>query len=154
MELDDFGECETFILIAVHSTLEDYRLAYILNKKFNLKLKRITEDLDVAEANYSCFEWNDFNLMNTWTLFSNICKIEKKTNKITESLFSNKEHIVRIYNLIPEHKTTNYFLKISNQEGSIDEQEIIDQLGSVPNIILAYKVETENLKSKSNLIIN
>ncbi len=34
------------------------------------------------------------------------------------------------------------------------EQEIIDKLLSIPQIVTAYAVETETLKSKTNLIFN
>ncbi len=152
--MEDFGECDSFILIAIHCTLEDYRLAYILNNLLNLKLKRIDNDLDIAEAKYSFFEWEDSNQLITWTLLSNICRIEQRTNEDKESLFTSRENIVRTYNLVPEHKTSNYFLKISQQTEFFNELEVIDKLLSTLQIILAYEVETENLKSKTNLIIN
>ena len=152
--MEDFGECDSFVLIAIHCTLEDYRLAYILNNLLNLKLKRVDNDLDIAEAKYSFFEWEDSNQLITWTLLSNICRIEKRTNEDEESLFTNRENIVRMYNLVPEHKTSNYFFKISQQAEFFNEQDVIDKLLSTPQIILAYEVETENLKSKTNLIIN
>ncbi len=154
MVMDDFGECDSFILIAIHCTLEDYRLAYILNSLLKLKLKRIECDLDVGEAKYSFFEWEDSNQLITWTLLSNICRIEQRTNENKGSLFTNRENIVRTYNLVPEHKTSNYFLKISQQTEFFNELEVIDKLLSTLQIILAYEVETENLKSKTNLIIN
>ena len=154
MVIDDFVECDSFFLIAIHCTLEDYRLAYILNSLLNLKLKRTDSDLDVAEARYSFFEWEDSKHLVTWTLLSNICKVEQKTYDDKESLFNNRENIIRTYNLVPEHKESNYFLKISQQTECFNEQEVIDKLLSIPQIILAYEVENKNLKSKTNLIIN
>lgn len=154
MVMEDFVECDSFILIAIHCTIEDYRLAYILNSLLNLKLKRTENDLDVAEAKYSFFEWEDSNQHITWSLLSNICRIEQRTDENKDSLFTHRENIVRTYNLVPEHNTSNYFLKISQQTVFFNEQEVIDKLLSAPQIVLAYEVETENLKSKTNLIIN
>ena len=154
MVMEDFGEYDSFNLIAIHCSLEDYRLAYILNNLLNLKLNRNDNDLDVAEAKFPFFEWEDSNQLITWTLISNICRIEQRTNENKGSLFTTRENIVRTHNLIPEHKTSNYLLKISHQTEFFSEQEVIDTLLSIPQIILAYEVETENLKSKTNLIIN
>lgn len=154
MVLEDFVECDSFKLIAVHCTIEDYRLAYILNSLLNLQLKRIDCDLDVGKAKYSFFEWEDSSQLITWTLLSNICRIEQRTKEEGKSLFNNRENIVRTYNLVPEHKTSNYFLKISQHTECFNEQEVIDKLLSMPQIILAYEVETKDLKSKPNLIIN
>ena len=154
MVMDDFVERDSFILMAIHCTLEDYRLAYILNSLLNLKLKRKDCDLDVGEAKYSFFEWEDSSQLITWTLLSNICRIEERTKEGDKSLFNNRQNIVKTYNLVPEHKTSNYFLKISQQTECFNEQEVIDKLLSMPQLILAYEVETENLKSKPNLIIN
>jgi hypothetical protein len=154
MVMEDFVECDSFILIAIHCTIEDYRLAYILNNLLNIKLKRTDNDLDVVEAKYSFFEWEDPNQHITWALLSNICRIEQRISENKDSLFTNRENIVRTYNLVPEHRTSNYFLKISQQTVFFNEQEVIDKLLSTPQIVLAYEVETENLKSKTNLIIN
>ena len=45
LQVDDFYD-ESFKLLAIHCRLEDYRLAYLLNKNLNLNLKRKDEDLD------------------------------------------------------------------------------------------------------------
>lgn len=152
--IDDFDECDPFVLIAIHSALEDYRLAFMLNYNLNLKLKRNKEDLDYGKAKYSMFEWEDTSQLITWTLLSNICKIEEGIENNTSSLFSNEGSILKTYNLIPEHKSSNYILKIMHQTDFLREKEIIDKLLSIQQIVTAYSVHTESLKSKTNLIFN
>jgi hypothetical protein len=152
--IDDFEECDSFVLIAIHSALEDYRIAFLLNQNLNLKLKRSKEDLDLGKAKYSMFEWEDTSQLITWTLVSNICKIEEGIENNPSSLFSNEESMIKKYNLIPEHNSTNYILKIMHQTDFFREQEIIDKLLSIQQIVTAYAVETETLKSKTNLIFN
>lgn len=154
ISIDDFDECDPFVLIAIHSALEDYRLAFMLNYNLNLKLKRNKEDLDYGRAKYSMFEWEDTSQLITWTLVSNICKIEEGIKNNTSSLFSNESSILKTYNLIPEHKSSNYILKIMHQTDFFREQEIIDKLLSIQQIVTAYSVQTESLKSKTNLIFN
>ena len=45
LELDDFSE-EKYSLIGIHSTLEDYKLAYLLNKNLNTRFYKAKEDLE------------------------------------------------------------------------------------------------------------
>lgn len=152
--IDDFEDCDAFILIAIHSALEDYRMAFLLNQNLNLKLKRSKEDLDLGEARYPMFEWEETSQLITWTLVTNICKIEEEIGNNPTSLFSNEESMIKKYNLIPEQSSTNYILKITYQTDFFREQEIIGKLLSISQIVTAYTVETENLKSKTNLIFN
>ena len=44
--LDDFLEEASYTLIAIHCTIEDFRLAYLLNKHLGINLTRKTSDLD------------------------------------------------------------------------------------------------------------
>jgi len=75
--VDDFYDT-SFALLAIHCRLEDYRLAYLLNKQLGLNLKRKPQDLDYKyfAASYSIYEWDDITLDTTWNLVSNICKVE------------------------------------------------------------------------------
>ncbi len=152
--IDDFEEFDSFVLIAIHCNLEDYRLVYLLNKKLNLKLRRKEKDLDYSEAKYSIFEWEDSKELITWNVVSNYCRVEKGFENYESSLFSNQSSITKTVHLVPEYKTANYLLKVMNQTVFFNEQEIIDDLLSIPQIVLAYEIETESLKSKTNLIFN
>ncbi len=152
--LDEFGGCDSFVLIAIHSILEDYRLVYLLNQKLNLKLRRKEKDLDYSEAKYSIFEWNDPKELITWNIISNYYSMEQGIENNEGSLFSDQANIVKTFHLIPEHKTANYLLKITNQTVFFKKNEIIDELLDIPQIVLAYEIETERLNSKTNLIFN
>jgi hypothetical protein len=126
----------------------------LLNKKLNLKLRRKEKDLDYSEAKYSIFEWEDSKELITWNVVSNYCRVEKGFENYESSLFSNQSSITKTVHLVPEYKTANYLLKVMNQTVFFNEQEIIDDLLSIPQIVLAYEIETESLKSKTNLIFN
>jgi len=152
--LDDFGEFDSFTLIAIHCTLEDYRLVYMLNQKLNLKLRRKKKDLNYSEAKYSIFEWEDSKRGITWDLVSNFCRVEQQINKNESLLFGNQTNITQTVHLVPEFSSANYLLKIMNQTILYEPKEIIDLLVSIPQIVLAYEVDTEKLKSKTNLIFN
>ena len=55
-------------LLAIHSVLIDYRLAFFLNKHLNIELKRAFNDLDISGQNgfYSFFQYeNEDNLLKS-----------------------------------------------------------------------------------------
>ena len=45
--LDDIEDV-SYSLLAIHCTMEDFRVAYLLNKHLKISLKRREEDLDFA----------------------------------------------------------------------------------------------------------
>lgn len=47
LHLDEFDEID-YDLIAIHSVLEDYRLAYFLNQKLPIILSKSNEDIGVT----------------------------------------------------------------------------------------------------------
>ena len=152
--IDDFEEDDSFVLIAIHCSMEDYRLAYILNKNLNLKLQRKPMDIDFPKATYSLFEWEDINQLETWNLVSNSCKVEEVISNNSTSLFNNQNQVITIYNLIPEYKGANYFLKINYQTNFLKEKTIVNTILSIPQIVTAYSIQPETLKTTTNLIFN
>ena len=65
----------------------------------------------------------------------------------------NQEKITRTYHLIPEYKKVNYFLKIDN-ETVYNEKLILNKIQEIPQVITAYSIDADQLKSKDNLIFN
>lgn len=154
--LDDVFDEVLYTLIAVHCSLEDYRLAYLLNKYLGINLTRKSSDLDYNndKSMYSIFEWKDGKQLTTWSLVSNISKTESYQEVNYESLFNNQEKITKTTNLIPEHKRVNFFLKIDNQLNFSREKYILNSILKIPQIATAYSIDTNQLKSKDNLIFS
>lgn len=154
--LDDVFEEALYPLIAIHCTIEDYRLAYLLNKHLGINLTRERLDLEYnkGKSTYSIFEWEDNKQLTTWSLVANICKTEEIQQVNQESLFTNEERITKTYNLIPEYKQVNYFLKINNQYNFNKEAYILNSILSIPQIATAYSIDVNQLKSKDNLIFS
>jgi hypothetical protein len=145
---------DEFILIAIHGNIEDYKLAFLINKHLNFSLKRKENDLDFfkkeGHITFSVFEHQNNERDDFFYLINNICK--SVTEKITSagSLFetSNEE---KTHYLIPELKTAEFFLKIVSDEPEFYEQKLVSQLNKIPSIITTYQVDLNNLKSKNNL---
>ncbi len=150
--VDDFYD-DTYKLIAIHCGLEDYRLAYLLNQSLGLNLKRKSDDLDFEylKSSYSIFEWNNASQYVTWNLVSNVCKKEEDSLYST-GLFQSEEKILKTFNLVPEYKNVDYFIKISNEIQNINEKLILNKLQNIPQIITSYTVNPSQVKSKDHLI--
>ncbi|MCO4823125.1 MAG: IPExxxVDY family protein [Flavobacteriaceae bacterium] len=153
--VDDFEE-NSYLLLAIHCTIEDYRLAYLLNKHLKINLKRNSKDLDFEYivSSYSIFEWDDINQDITWSLVSNICKKEEESLTSSGSLFNASQKITRTHNLIPELKKVNYLLKIDTDGRFINGKLILNKIQEIPQVVAAYTVDVFELKSKDNLIFN
>jgi len=153
--VDQFYD-ETYSLLALHCTIEDYRVAYLLNQYLNINLKRHPKDLDFEyiKASYALYEWEDSQRQMTWNLVSNICRREEESLVSSGSLFNSKEKITRTFSLIPEFKNVSFFLKIDNDGNHINEKVIINKIHKIPQIATAYSIDLFDVKSKDNLIFN
>ncbi len=146
--IDDFYE-DSFTLLAVHSSMEDYALVYALNLCLKTKFKRVAKDLDISDSiSFPIFEWKDDITDSYWTLIVNKCYQEDDSLK--NGLFENVPSIIE-HHLVPEYKEADYFLKIEHDNSNL-EKDILNLLLTIPKIITAYILDVDQLKSKSNLI--
>jgi hypothetical protein len=150
LEIDDFCE-EEYSLIGIHSTLEDYKLAYLLNKNLSTKFYKDKEDLEFVrektKVSFSIYNYenneNDFD----WFLITNSYRRENKS--ISKDLLLTSE--TKTY-LIPEKKKVDFFLKIS---GIVEYEFVlktINKIKNIENVITAFSIDKNTLKSKDFLI--
>jgi hypothetical protein len=153
LQVDDFYD-DSYKLIAIHCRVEDYRLAYLLNKHLELKLERKDADIDFKylESSYSIFEWDNETEYVMWNLISNVCKKEEDSLHSTGTLFSDTEKVLKTFYLIPEFKKVDYFIKISDEIQNVDENLILNKLKAIPQIITSYTVDPLKIRSKDHLI--
>ena len=52
--LDEIFE-QPYKLLAIHSSVEDYKLAYLLNKHLKLKLARMPKNIDLQKGSENAF---------------------------------------------------------------------------------------------------
>ncbi len=150
LEVDDFCE-EEYSLVGIHSALEDYKLAYLLNKNLSTKFYKAKEDLEFVrektKVSFSIYNYenseNDFD----WFLIANSCRREKIS--ISKDLLLSSE--TKTY-LIPEKKKVDFFLKIS---GIVEYEFVlrtINKIKNIENVITAFSIDKNTLKSKDFLI--
>ncbi|WP_053970871.1 IPExxxVDY family protein [Mangrovimonas sp. ST2L15] len=157
LNLDDFFDEIEYTLIGIHTSIEDYRLVYLLNKALNLRLVRKREDVDFKNnARFSLFEWENPSQMTIWNVVSNICKVELSDTKNDGStLFGDDKKITKTFYLMPEFKNVNYFLKICDDFHQFQvDKRIVNRIQEISQISTAYKIEPNLIKSKDNLIFN
>jgi len=156
LDFDDFEEID-YHLIAIHTSLEDYRLAYFINQKLAINLginkDQIQINIKEGETKFSRFYYYDVKKVISWNLIQNKNEVIQQKNEIRQNLFSNinLEVSTKVY-LLPEFKKVDYFLKIENVDEEINGAKIQLLLNTIENISTAYTVETNKIKSKNNLI--
>lgn len=151
LQIDDFISTD-YELIAIHCSVEDYRLAYFLNRTLALQLYKNRISIELRNKNgKSCFEhfmYDDEKNDVCWHLVSNKSVIDATANNAV-GLF---ENITSTSYLVPEFKTADYILKIENVDTIFNLKKTITQIKKIPFIPLVYKIEQDKLKSKNNLI--
>ncbi len=154
--LDAFAE-DDYELIAIHSSLASYRLAFFLNKNLHLRLARKKEDIRFEYndliADFPLYQYDDHFQYNTYNLLGNKfhTEIASKTPE-SQGLFSSVESTFTTKYLIPELKNVDYFLKIESESTNFSSKDLVNHILSISQIITAYPVEHTKLKSKNNLI--
>jgi hypothetical protein len=156
LDLDEFDEIDYF-LIAIHTSLEDYRLAYLINQKLSINLGKSKNEVQInikeGETNFSRFYYYDKEKTISWNLIQNKNEVIQQRKDNSQNLFSNTvlEISTKVY-LLPEFKKVNYFLKIENVPETMNITEIQSLLNTIDYLSTAYTVDTNQIKSKNNLI--
>jgi hypothetical protein len=125
-----------FILIALTSSLKDYRICYLINKCLNFNFTRIEDlKLDInAVASPALFSMFMYSWESTETDFYFI------GNKGSEGY------------LVPEMREADYFILIKNYIDDNDLEELISGLNKINEIVAAVKIDPKKIKSRENLL--
>jgi hypothetical protein len=156
LDLGEFDEID-YYLIAIHTSLEDYRLAYFINQKLPINLSKSKNEIQInikeGETNFSRFYYNDTEKKISWNLIQNKNEVIQYKKGSTQNLFSNvtMEVSTKVF-LLPEFKKVDYFLKIENNEDTMNVSKIQILLNTIDNVSTVYTVDTNQIKSKNNLI--
>ncbi len=156
LDIDEFYEID-YHLVAIHTSLEDFRLAYFINQKLPINLSKNTNEIQInikeGETKFSRFYYYDKEKAVSWNLIQNKNEVIQQKNDNNQGLFSNisLEVSTKVY-LLPEFKKVDYFLKIENLEEGRNVTEIQLLLNTIENISTTYTVEPHKIKSKNNLI--
>ena len=143
LDFDDFLD-DDFELLAIHTTLESYHLAYYINRTFDIQFKK-TE----AIQDFDFYEFNDEKNQSLWNLVANRGVEENKVTSEEQSTLFLDEKSNLIY-LLPEYKKVDYLIKI--EHNTHNTQNLISRMNTIPQIITTFAIDVPSLKSKNNLI--
>ena len=155
LDIEDFYDVN-YRLISIHTSLEDYKFAYLLNKELGMRLVKPPHYSDLEnkeqEFSFSMYTFEDEEQCNMWYLISNKCHSFLKPSKGI-GIFREEEIPISVTNyLVPEKKRTDYFIKI---EGEIKEavfSETIIKINNIKQVVTSYPLDVKTLKSKDFLI--
>src|ERR1700761_6566153 len=123
-----------FVLIAVTTSLKDYRICYLINKYLNFNFIKIP-DLAV--------NLEDGGVRSLFSIYSYFWEATKAdtyfiSNKGTEGY------------LVPEMRKMDYFLMIKNYLSENDANAMVASLNKIPEIVAAVKIDPKKIKSHEN----
>ncbi|TYP76970.1 IPExxxVDY family protein [Aquimarina intermedia] len=155
--LDTLAE-DDYELIAIHCSLESYRLAFLLNKMLKIKLCRKERDIqfkyDDVVADYPFYQFYDEYQYTTYSFFANTFRHKSVTSDVVNSGLFVTEQNHTIKYLIPELKNVDYFLKIESDASQFSSKTLLMHIQNIMQIVTAYTVDYNILKSKNNLIFD
>lgn len=156
--LDGFVD-QPFKLIAIHCSVEEYKLAFLMNKHLDLRLSRARNDIDLhfksIRALFALYKYRNQQKYCNYFLISN--KSNGQSKKATagfDSLFGEDEMASEKIHLLPEFSKVDYFLKIEDESDFVSEAWLLDRIKEIPQIATAYSIESNKIKSKENLIFD
>ncbi len=153
--IDDFITID-YGLVAIHSPLEDYRLAYFINRELSILLEKSPEDITFSiregESCFSRFIYEDAN-ETLWSLVQNKNRVLSLQAAGGTSLFgqTGMDISTNVY-LVPEMKKADHILKIENMPDVFTLDTVVTKLLSIKHITTAYTIDHHKLRSKNNLI--
>ena len=149
LQLEDFNTAE-YELIAIHTSIEVTKLAFLLNKYLDTRL-HFFDTIDKTEkkekGSFDRFLFFDTESETSWNLIENksIIKVENNSN----SLFEDYEQYMY---MIPEYKKVDFVLKIDTEDNFINIDEINQKISTINSISASYTIDKNKIKTKSNLI--
>ena len=125
-----------FVLLAITTSLRDYRSCYLINKYLNISFVK-SPDLEVELSlgvNPVLFSIYNFRACDAETDYYFIA------NRGTEG------------HLVPEMKQADYFILIKNYIDEADVEDMVSALNKIPEFVTAIKIDPKKIKSRENLL--
>lgn len=153
LNLNQFSD--NYHVIAIHSDLEEFRLAFFLNQKLDINLKRKRKDISLIEikANYSVFEYLNEAMYLNWIFFSNKSLMSNKITNEESGLFSQESFFQNEVSLIKNPKDVDYFLIIENVKNKTYVKKVLKKISEIRGVITSF-ISEKKLENKENLIFS
>ncbi|NOW94413.1 IPExxxVDY family protein [Mucilaginibacter sp. SG564] len=125
-----------FVLIAITTSLKDYRICYLINKSLNFNFTRSN---DLAVDIYQGAEPVLFSLFH----------YQWETTETDFYFIGNKGSDGY---LVPEIRSADYFIMIRNYIDDDDLDSLVSTINKIPEVVAAVKIDPKKIKSRENLL--
>jgi hypothetical protein len=125
-----------FVLIAITTSLKDYRICCLINKYLNFNFSKST-DLEVDI------------LQGAEPVFFSLYQYHWEASETDFYFIANKGSDGY---LVPEMRKADYFLMIKNYIDDDDLDKLVSALNKIPEIVAAVKIDPKKIKSRENLL--
>ncbi len=125
-----------FVLIAITTSLRDYRTCHYINKRLNFGFTK-SPDLElhlINGAGPAYFSLYEYNWEASETDFYFIA------NKGSDGY------------LIPEMRKVDFFIMIKNYITDNELEKVLAELNKIQEIVAAVKIDPKKIKSRENLL--
>jgi len=121
-----------FDVIGISCHLKDYRFCWVMNQLLKQNLEREEKSMDTDQGSFA--------------VYTTICPDTKTrlsliANRSTQGLF------------IPEHRQVDYVLVVRDN-ALMEAEELVEVLNSDSNVLMAYTIDPERIKSKDYLLMS
>lgn len=134
-------------------------MAYMLNKQISLRLFRKKLDVDFSnqglDISFPIFEYEDELNYFLYNLVANKNKSLSAKVHSSGGLFDDisSDKTITTF-LLKEFKNVDYFLKIRSDYEKVNTRNLISTINDIEQVISAYTIDNNKIKSKNNLIFN
>lgn len=153
LELDDF-ESDNFNIIAIHTNLEAYRLAYLINQKAQISLEKSLNNLELSKfglkTSFEHFMFEDKNNQIFWSLVANYSFTTKLGYTNDYELCELKE--LSEITLVPEYADVSFFLKIEETQNKPYITNLLRELSTIDHVQKTFEIDKNTLVSINNLL--
>jgi hypothetical protein len=125
-----------FVLIAITTSLKDYRICCLINKYLNFNFSK-SGDLEVDI------------LQGAEPVFFSLYQYHWEASETDFYFIANKGSDGY---LVPEMRKADYFLMIKNYIDDDDLDKLVSTLNKIPEIVAAVKIDPKKIKSRENLL--
>ena len=153
MQIHSLDLVDDYSLIGIHTSEEDYRLAYLLNLNLHTKFIRSNFNLDFENkrASFPIFEFINEEKQLASYLISNK-HVGNTSENSAINLFSKDEFFSNTTYLIREKKNIDYFIKIEGEISTVELYRTIENLNKISQVVTSYHINPSKLNSKDFLI--
>jgi hypothetical protein len=152
LELDSFYN--DFNLIGISATIEGFKIAYLINKKMGFNFSKCRNDVMMKVKNnslaFEIFKFHNQKTRSTLYLVQNKSTYTLQTTSASNALFDVDQTLHKY--LINSHKQAEYLIKIEDDYNHMNTKAMVSSLNEIPQLVSAFEIPFEDIKSPENLI--